>query len=104
MRIIKNYEKDMALRSALGLNHLHLNKVILRDIKSLNVLIGREYVAKISDVGLAKTKTQKATALTTGNRSLTLLWASPEQMDINQTVSFPSDIFRYLACTLVVPF
>jgi serine/threonine protein kinase len=90
----ENYGKDIALQIALGLNHLHSNKVIHRDIKSLNVLIGRGYVAKISDVGLAKTKTQTATALTTGNRSMTLLWASPEQMDIDQTVSFPSDIFR----------
>jgi hypothetical protein len=43
---------------------------------------------------ISKTKTQTATALTTRNRSMTLLWASPEQMDIDQTVSFPSDIFR----------
>lgn len=87
--------RDIALQIALGLNHLHSNKIIHRDMKSLNVLIGRGYVAKIADVGLAKTKTQTATALTTADRRMTLLWASPEQMDIDQTVSFPSDIFRY---------
>jgi serine/threonine protein kinase len=46
----ENYGKDIALQITLGLNHLHSNKVVHIDIKSLNVLVGRGYAAKISDV------------------------------------------------------
>lgn len=89
-----NYGKEIALHTALGLNHLHSHNIVHRDMKSLNVLIGRGYVAKIADVGLAKTKLQTTTLLTSGVRAMSFLWASPEQLDSEKTVSFSSDIFR----------
>lgn len=89
-----NHGKDIALQVATGLTHLHKNNIIHRDIKSLNVLIGRGYVAKISDVGLSKVKIQTETHVSSNTRSFSLLWASPEQMNTNESVSFPSDIFR----------
>ena len=40
---------------AMGLHSLHIRHIIHFDLKSPNVLLTREYVAKIADVGLAHT-------------------------------------------------
>ncbi len=46
-----------------GLSYLHSQKIIHRDLKSLNILIAKDDTAKISDFGLAKIR------LETGNKT-----------------------------------
>ena len=46
----------LALNTAKGLAFLHEQEIIHRDMKSLNVLVGKNNEVKISDFGLAKVK------------------------------------------------
>ena len=46
----------LALKTARGLAFLHEKEIIHRDMKSLNVLVGKNNEVKISDFGLAKVK------------------------------------------------
>ncbi len=46
--------RQIALDIARGLHFLHRHSVVHFDLKSPNVLLGRQHVAKIADVGLAK--------------------------------------------------
>ena len=39
---------------ALGINYLHTRKMMHRDLKSPNVLLSEEGVAKIADVGMVR--------------------------------------------------
>ena len=48
--IIKSYTEQLLL----GLEYLHANGIIHRDLKSANVLIGREGNIKITDFGSCK--------------------------------------------------
>ena len=55
--IVSWYQKgrSIALDVAQGLHSLHIRQVIHFDLKSPNVLLTNEYIAKIADVGLAHT-------------------------------------------------
>ena len=68
---------DIALDIGKGLSYLHDQKIIHRDLKSLNVLLDHQYHAKISDFGFAKVKSESQgtkTKLEIG----TLRWMAPE--------------------------
>lgn len=43
----------MHLQIALGLQHLHASNIVHRDIKPANILINKEGVLKIADLGVA---------------------------------------------------
>lgn len=45
--------KRIALDIARGLHFLHTRRIVHLDLKSSNVLLGRNYAAKIADVGMA---------------------------------------------------
>ena len=45
---------NIALGISGGLNYLHEQNILYRDLKSLNILIDKNYQAKLSDFGLAK--------------------------------------------------
>ena len=69
---------DIAIQVAEGLNKAHKQDVIHRDIKSANIIITADGVAKILDFGLAKLKGQ--TKLTKEGTTLgTVAYMSPEQ-------------------------
>ena len=62
-----------------GLEYLHGQNIAHLDLKSPNILIDRDGMAKIADVGLSKlVGTIEATATSSGS----LLWAAPEQINM----------------------
>jgi serine/threonine protein kinase len=69
--------KKVALDVALGINYLHSQKppLLHRDLKSPNVLLSEEGVAKIADVGMVRTAVKE---LVTAQPVMTPLWAAPE--------------------------
>ncbi|HQR06481.1 MAG TPA: protein kinase [Gemmatales bacterium] len=88
-------------QSALGLKHAHDSGLIHRDIKPANILIDRQGVIKILDMGLARffndhddmiTKKYDETVLGTAD------YLSPEQAIDSHSVDIRSDIYS-LGCT-----
>ena len=70
------YGKEVLEGTASGLHYLHSRRppVVHRDIKSPNILL-MDGVAKIADVGIARTK---ASSDMTAQRGFTIAWAAPE--------------------------
>ena len=68
--------RRIALDIARGLHFLHSKKIVHFDLKSANVLLSRDFTAKIADVGLAKIMQQQflSTLYCVG----TFAWAAPE--------------------------
>jgi serine/threonine protein kinase len=57
----------------LGLEVLHNNDIVYRDLKPENVLVGKDGYAKITDFGLSKENIQ-------GNQQATSFWGTPEYL------------------------
>lgn len=68
--------KSYAFQLLQGVNYLHENRILHRDIKSANLLITRGNVLKIADWGLARTVPSSAHRLTVP--VVTLWYRSPE--------------------------
>jgi serine/threonine protein kinase/Flp pilus assembly protein TadD len=83
----------IAIQTAEGLSRAHQKDIVHRDIKSDNILLTHDGLAKIMDFGLAKLK--GVTKLTkTGSTLGTIQYMSPEQaqgMEVDQR----SDIFSF---------
>ena len=65
----------MALDVCRGLLYMHSKKVVHLDLKSANILLGRDGTAKIADVGLAKILTRDNTHVSMEG---TFDWSAPE--------------------------
>ena len=85
--------KKVALDVALGINYLHTRKppMMHRDLKSPNVLLSEEGVAKIADVGMVRPQSKE---LMTAQPVMTPLWASPE-VTRHERASIKADIWSY---------
>jgi len=71
---------SIAIQAGKGLAHAHKRNVIHRDVKSDNIMVTEEGVAKIMDFGLAKIQQKAEKNLTkTGTTLGTLSYMSPEQ-------------------------
>lgn len=79
----------IALEMAKGLSFLHSKDVIHSDLKSANVLLNESLVAKLSDFGLAKVKTECYDVEPGG----TLFWMAPELFRSRATCTKQSDIY-----------
>nr|XP_018916705.1 PREDICTED: mitogen-activated protein kinase kinase kinase 13 [Bemisia tabaci]XP_018916706.1 PREDICTED: mitogen-activated protein kinase kinase kinase 13 [Bemisia tabaci] len=80
-----------AKQIASGMHYLHSNKIIHRDLKSPNVLIGQGEVVKISDFGTSREWNDISTKMTfTG----TVAWMAPEIIR-NEPCSEKVDIWSY---------
>ena len=90
---------QLAKDISIGLNHLHHEGILHRDLKSMNVLLTNDNRAKLCDFGLAKVKTstrsQTRTMKTnTGEKSVgTLSWMAPELFGLKPKYSKASDIY-----------
>ncbi len=66
---------------AAGVDYLHSNNIVHRDIKSLNVLLDRELNPKLCDFGLALIKSDTESQSVAHSRAVgTVRWLAPEVM------------------------
>lgn len=84
---------DIALQVASGLACTHEHEVLHRDIKSGNIMITEDGVAKLLDFGLARIEGVSALTLT-GNVMGTLDYIAPEQV-LNEPVDSRSDLYSF---------
>ena len=90
----------LALYTARGLAFLHLKGIVHRDMKSLNVLVGKNNEVKISDFGLAKVKqTMRSTYTSKSNQKNgdgklgTVPWKAPELFKLGGKHTTASDVY-----------
>ncbi|XP_050419644.1 mitogen-activated protein kinase kinase kinase 13 isoform X2 [Adelges cooleyi] len=80
-----------AKQIASGMHYLHVNKIIHRDLKSPNVLIGRQEIVKISDFGTSREWNEISTKMSFAG---TVAWMAPEIIR-NEPCSEKVDIWSY---------
>jgi len=80
-----------------GLFCIHKNRVLHRDMKSLNILLDQNMNAKISDFGLSQIKIETQKTLSTlrvpNNGCGSLLWKAPETFSIHNPFTDKADIY-----------
>lgn len=83
----------IATEVSYGLQHLHSNGIIHRDLKTSNILVGSNGEIKIADLGLAKSS-QETTEIKSeaGPAAGTVAWSAPEVLK-SKRYSFASDIY-----------
>ena len=80
------------LQIASGMQHLHTNNVVHRDLKSGNILLSFGMVAKVCDFGTARTMAK--TAMTT--QKGTYRWMAPEIVEgIEANINKMCDVFSF---------
>ena len=87
---------QLAIDIGNGLAFLHSEKIIHRDLKSLNILLDAEYRAKICDFGLSRVRQEvSVTSTVSANAVGTNAWNAPELFGLKPKYSFASDIYAY---------
>ncbi len=84
---------------ALGLEHAQQKGLIHRDVNPYNILVTREGVAKLTDLGLAIDLSDQVQVTRDGAMVGTFDYVSPEQARHSRAVDTRSDIYS-LGCTL----
>jgi eukaryotic-like serine/threonine-protein kinase len=84
---------------ALGLEHAQQKGLIHRDVNPYNILVTREGVAKLTDLGLAIDLSDQVQVTREGAMVGTFDYVSPEQARHSRAVDTRSDIYS-LGCTL----
>jgi TPR repeat protein len=85
--------RKYALDIARGLAYLHGQKVVHRDMKSLNVLVGADDVAVLADFGLAKVVATASVQVATMQMG-TPCWMAPEMLE-HGTYTAASDVYAF---------
>jgi serine/threonine protein kinase len=84
---------DYLRQAALGLRHAHGAGLVHRDIKPSNVMIDREGIVKILDLGLARFFEDEGDVLTMGAVLGSADYIAPEQAADSHTVDIRADIY-----------
>uniref|UniRef100_A0A3B4A8P3 Interleukin-1 receptor-associated kinase 4 n=1 Tax=Periophthalmus magnuspinnatus TaxID=409849 RepID=A0A3B4A8P3_9GOBI len=85
---------SIALGTAQGLEYLHSNHHVHRDIKSANILLDENFVAKISDFGLTRASSKNSSStVVTGRVVGTTAYMAPEAL--RGQITPKSDIFSF---------
>jgi eukaryotic-like serine/threonine-protein kinase len=96
-------EKDaieIAMQTAEALQHAHERGLIHRDVKPKNVMITKEGIAKLADMGLARAVSDKEAAEAEAGKAFgTPYYISPEQIRGEMKIGAPADIYS-LGATL----
>lgn len=101
---------DIILQIADALQHAHDKKFVHRDVKPKNIMITKEGVAKLADMGLARAVTDKEAAEQEKGRAFgTPYYISPEQIRGEVDIDAQADIYSlgatfYHMVTGQVPF
>jgi TPR repeat protein len=87
----------LAYEIALGLEYIHGEGVLHRDLKSANVLLTRHMEVKLADFGLAEVRQSMSTGASISNSSTgvvgTLRWMAPELFSDKPKYSPKSDMY-----------
>jgi len=91
---------ELIMQMADALLHAHERGLIHRDVKPKNIMINKEGVAKLADMGLARAITDKEAAEAEAGKAFgTPYYISPEQIRGEKVVGPPADIYS-LGATL----
>jgi len=88
---------QMGIDVGAGLEYLHQQDILHRDLKSMNVLMhqqGGAYRCKLTDFGLSKVKNETKLTTTMGGKG-TLAWMAPELFERRAIYSPASDVYSY---------
>lgn len=99
----------IVMQAALGLDHAHRRGLIHRDVKPGNILVTREGMAKVSDLGLSGWVVGERPDVDDGRLVGTMDYLAPEQITAPDRVTPLCDIYSlgcslYYAVTGKVPF
>ncbi len=95
----ENRAIDIVLQITHALEHADLHNLVHRDVKPQNIIVTKKNVAKLCDLGLAKTEDSDAHVTRTGVSMGTPHYISPEQAKGLTNVDIRSDIYS-LGATL----
>ncbi|MFG0327594.1 MAG: serine/threonine-protein kinase [Phycisphaerales bacterium JB037] len=91
---------DTVIQVAEALGHAHQRGLIHRDVKPKNIMISRDGVVKLADLGLARAMTDKEAAEAEAGKAFgTPYYISPEQIRGDVAIGPPADIYS-LGATL----
>lgn len=85
---------DVMIQMSDALAHSHKRGLIHRDVKPKNILLTKDHVAKLTDLGLARAMDDKAAAETEAGKAYgTPYYISPEQIRGDVDIDFRADIY-----------
>jgi serine/threonine protein kinase len=90
----------IAIQVAKALNHAHKAGLIHRDVKPKNILITKDGIAKLADMGLARAVSDREAAEAEAGKAFgTPYYIAPEQIRGKVNIDLRADIYNF-GCTL----
>ena len=83
----------MILEIAKGLNHLHSQNILHRDLKSANILLNADGHAKLADFRIAKSHAKSIVSIHKDSPSLA--WMPPEVLESKTKYSTASELYSF---------